>query len=363
MKIISNEGKILRAFSYKTETLSYLKQFINHPEHRAAIEDELVKRESDILKSWKLLDPSPYNLNKDTKDTVGIPFKNGVCRITKHGMTLVDYSSDDIGYFAETKSCNHHFKQFDVANRQQGQFEKFMIYSIVGREVTALTPLTAIETNDVQAFCSMIGYMLSNYKNPSESPAIILSDQGANNIQRKGGRGKTLVTKALQHIRPSNSRAGLEFDSGYRHIFGDLQVYQDIYVIDDVPVGFNYDALYTNISGDIKPEKKGEHIPIILFEYTPKFIITANNIVPYDKQATSTNRRFAEYQFTDFWNNDNRPVDHFGGNLFNDWTEKEWQLFHEFMMVCVTEFLTNGLQKIEYSKEADNFRSVFTNEE
>ena len=362
LKIIKNEGKLLKPFNYKTETLSYLKQHINHPDRRSDIENELVKKESDIMKSWKLLDPEPYNLNKDTKDTVYIPFKNGVCCITKDGCNMIDYSNSEIGYFAETNSCNHQFEKFDTNSRQQGQFEKFLLYAIVGRVVTDYTSLTAMEAEDVKAFYSMMGYMISNYKNPSQSVAIILSDHEANNIQRNGGRGKTLITKALQQLRAWNSRAGLEFDAGYRHIFGDLEVFQDIYVIDDVPVGFKYDALYTNISGDIKPERKGTHTSVIPFEDTPKFIITTNNIVPHDKQATSTNRRFAEYQLTDFWNNDNRPVDYFKGNFFDDWDELEWQLFHEFMVVCVTEFLENGLQKIAYSKEADNFRSAFTND-
>lgn len=139
-------------------------------------------------------------------------------------------------------------------------------------------------------------------------------------------------------------------------------MFHDIYVIDDVPVGFKYDALYTNISGDIKPERKGTHTTVIPFEYTPKFIITTNNIVPHDELATSTNRRFLEYKLTDFWNSNNRPADYFEGNFFNDWDEKEWQLFHELLVLCVMEYLSNGLQKIDYSKEGDNFRNVFMNE-
>lgn len=48
--------------------------------------------------------------------------------------------------------------------------------------------------------------------------------------------------------------------------------------------------------------------------------------------------------------------------FFETWDKKEWQLFHQFIVVCVQDFLQNGLQRIEYSKEEDNFRSFFSND-
>lgn len=49
-------------------------------------------------------------------------------------------------------------------------------------------------------------------------------------------------------------------------------------------------------------------------------------------------------------------------SCFEDWDDAEWQKFFEFMMMCVWEFLTNGLQEIKYDKQADNFRAYFSND-
>jgi hypothetical protein len=91
--IIKNENKILQPFNYRTDTISYLKNHIKHPDNRAEIENQLIAKENDILKSWKLLQGEPYNLNKDTKDAVFIPFKNGVAKITKNDIQIIDYKS------------------------------------------------------------------------------------------------------------------------------------------------------------------------------------------------------------------------------------------------------------------------------
>lgn len=357
--IIYNQNKIMKPFNHKSETIAFLKKHINHPKMRGEIENALIKGENSIMKSWKLLEPEPYNLQKDDSKTVFLPFKNGVCKITKDGAEMIDYSGDDIGYFAEAKCQEHHFNAFDIKNRTTGKYEKFFKYSIIGRDSGNYTQE---EKKKLKAFYSMNGYLISNYKDPSDSSAIILSDDDADNMARNGGRGKTLITKMLKCVRPSNARSGLEFDGGYRHVFGDLKKYEDIYIIDDAPKDFKYDDLYTNITGDIKPETKGTHSLTIPFEWTPKFLITTNYIVPFDKDAASTNRRFSEYKITNFWSENNRPIDYFGERLFDDWDEEEWRLFYEFVVVCVMEFLQNGLLRVEYSKEADNFRHVFQND-
>ncbi|GEM_PF-1584892 len=361
INIIKNESKILKPFNFKTDTTSFLKKHINHPQNKTEIENQLVAKENDILKSWKLLKGEPYNLNKDTKETVYIPFKNGVAKIKKIGIELIDYKSSEIGFFIGTKSQEHTFINFDPDNRGIGQFERFLISAIIGKDKD-VQELTQKETSDVRAFYSMIGYLISNYKNPAKNPAIILSDEGADDERRNGGRGKSLLAIALQTVRGYNKRGGTEFEPGYRHVFADLQKYHDVYIIDDVPANFNYDALYTQITGDITAERKGTQAVVIPFQDAPKFVITTNWAVRYDKEATSTNRRFIEYKFSDFWNTNNKPDDYFNSTFFYDWDATEWQLFYELLITCVMLYLSIGVEGIEYSKDADNFRAYFSND-
>lgn len=359
--IIKNENKILKPFNYRTDTTAYLRSQIKHDAQKREIENQLVAKENDILKSWKLLKGEPYNLNKDTKEAVFIPFKNGVAKITKNDIQIIDYKNSDIGFFIGTKSQEHTFKEFDPNERKAGQFEYFLTFAIIGEEKDP-KDFSRADRDSLRAFYSMVGYLISNYKNPAKTPAIILSDEGADDANRNGGRGKSLLTQALQTVRGANKRGGNEFDSGYRHVFADLEKYHDIYIIDDVPANFNYDALYTQITGDITAERKGTQAINIPFRDAPKFVITTNWAVRYDKDATSTNRRFIEYKFTDFWNNHNKPDEYFNSTFFYDWDAEEWQLFYEFLCVCVMLFLSNGVEGVNYQKDADNFRAYFSND-
>lgn len=360
ISIIKNSNKILKPFNYKTDTIAFLKKHINHPEKKAEIENELVNKRVIVENSWKLMDGQPYNLHKDTKNAIYIPFKNGVCKVTKEGTEMVDYKSKEIAFFIDNiESQKHYFEMTNMAKRGIGDFERFLIYAIVGRETD---DITQYEMNDIRAFYSMIGYLISNYKDPAESPAVILTDKDTDDEARRGGRGKTLLTDAIRTVRGNKIRGGTEFDTGYRHVFGDLEKHHDIYILDDVPARFNYDALYTNITGDITAEGKGTKAVTIPFKDAPKFVVSTNWVVKYDKDADSTNRRFVEYKFSYFWNNQHKPVSFFGHRFFDEWDEGEWQLFFEFIVACTTQYLTTGLQRISYSKDEDNYRIYFSND-
>jgi hypothetical protein len=208
----------------------------------------------------------------------------------------------------------------------------------------------------------MFGYLCHTYKNRSFNPAIILSDDGANDLGRNGGRGKTILVNALAHVQPSILKGGNEFNPNYIHNFADLKSDKRFYFIDDVPANFNYNALYTNIVGGISCQRKGTEAIEIPFEKAPKFIITTNWAVQYDEKDTSTNRRFYEYKFTDFFNLTNTPIDIFGHNFFNEWDALEWDRFYNFVYTCVSMYLVDGLHRITYNKTEDNYRAKFNND-
>ena len=357
--IIHNSRKILKPFNYRSNTISYLKKHIKHPERRVEIENMLVSQRNVIESSWKLFDGESYNLHKDTHHAIYIPFKNGVCRVSKDDNQMIDYSSDEIGFFIGTESQKHNFDIDGLKNRGIGDFERFLIYAIIGRETNELTEQ---EMKKATSLNSMIGYLICNYKNPAFSPAIILSDEDADDVARKGGRGKSLITEAIRKIRGVLFRDGAKFETGYRHVYADLELFHDLYILDDVLPGFNFNALYTDITGDIRAEKKGTHPITIRFEDAPKFVVTTNFAVRHDENADSTNRRFIEMKLSYFWNIDNTPEKFFGRRFFEDWDHQEWQLFYEYLVACAKQFLTTGLIPIEYEKNNDNYNAYFSNE-
>ena len=358
--IFKDTNNVIEPYNHKSDILSFLKENINENK-TDEIENRLVK---DIFKvipgSYLLLTPKPLIYYTDDKKSFGLSFNNGFAKYSnkKNEVVMILYS-DVNGFFAPHFTQNHKFIFEDT--HEVSVFEQFLTMACTGKDPRC-ADLTIKDKTTLINFCSMIGYLCQTYKNPSFCPAIILSDEGADNEKRKGGRGKTILTQAIMYVQNGILKGGKEFDSNYRHNFDDLHKSHKVYVIDDVPACFNYNDLYTNISGDISCGRKGISSEIIPFQETPKFIITTNWAVRYDHEAQSTNRRFYEYKFTNFFNQDLKPEDIFKHTFFDDWDKDEWNRFYNFIFYCVGLYLQYGMERIEYDKNEDNFMAYFNND-
>jgi hypothetical protein len=157
-------------------------------------------------------------------------------------------------------------------------------------------------------------------------------------------------------------KGGLEFDASYTHVFADLERKHKVYIIDDVPASFKYDDLYTNILGGINCQYKGRKAELIEFKDSPKFIITSNWVVRYDSKNASTNARFLEYKFSNYYNQFHTPKDDLECTFFEDWDSQEWNRFYSFVFRSVKLFLSQGIKQIPYDKEKDNYIAAFGND-
>ena len=352
------DNGIMNPVNIKSDTVSFLTNKLKGHPRESILVNELHKARASVNTVWNLLEGVPYDLQMDTKESTYIPFKNGVAKITKDNFQIEMVKYDDLKLFLPTESMKHEIKPFDVNNRERGNFEKFIRYAITGHDKNELSEK---EGNDVTAFYSAIGYLLSSHKDLAQNKAIIWSDAGADDVNRNGRRGKTLIMLALRRFKPTIMKGGSEFDPNYRHVFADIENYHRIYLLDDVARNFNYHALYTNITGGISAERKGTKAIEIPYSQSPKFMISTNWIVPKNNDEASTIARFAEYQFSNFFNANHTPLQYFGETFFQDWNEKEYQLFHEFILTCIMIFLNDGLIEIKYSKESDNYFAYFSN--
>ncbi|MGO3183159.1 MAG: hypothetical protein ACTIJ9_10035 [Aequorivita sp.] len=359
LTILKNENRIVTPINHKTDLVPFLKENINEFDS-APLEDRIARDATGtIQQSLQLLTPIPLQYHRDTKARCDIPFKNGIARITADGTELIPY--DDINGFFSKHSTQEHEISFCDANEKPSDFYQFLMMAVTNKDIQK-EDLTNEDIRSVSAFCTMFGYLITNYKNPAFNPAIILSDEGADGESRNGGRGKSLLQMALSHFRPSIQKGGNAYDPTYTHVHADLKKEHDLYLLDDVPSNFNYNALYTHITGSIDAQRKGVTAETISFEDAPKFVISTNWAVRYEAEATSTNRRFKEYKFSDFWNINNTPDAYFKKSFFTDWDQDEWNAFYNFGFFCVQSFLNNGLLSIEYDKRMDNFRAYFYND-
>ncbi|GGE25579.1 hypothetical protein [Psychroflexus planctonicus] len=358
--IFKDSNNVVKPFNHKTDTVSFLKSKVNecNPE---PIENKIAKdNNKDIKDSFCLLDAVPLTYYRDNANSFGIPFKNGFVFYKKDSekLEVIPYKKVN-GFFPEHPTQKREFKY--IEEPQISIFERFLTLVSVGKD-----PIKEALTEDEQKtqfqFFRMFGYLLHTYKDPSFSPSIILSDFGADDNSRNGRRGKSLLAEAIKQVQRLNEKRGNEFDGGYRHRFADLTEADKVYLIDDVMANFNYNDLYTNIVGSISVEPKGKKARTIDFKQTPKFLITTNWAVRYDANASSTNARFMEFKFVDYFNIKHKPVDYFKHRFFEDWNAKQWNEFYNFCFSCVASFIEFGLDAPKYDKDVDNYRAYFYND-
>lgn len=355
--IFKDTNNVVKAFNYKTDTPPYLSSNINEFD-TTDVENKIAKdNHNTIYGGFLLLNPKPLKYYADTKDTFGLPFKNGFFLYYKvdnkvHRMPYKEVN----GFFAPHPTQERDFKFKE--NTETSVFAQFLVMASTGKDILK-DELTEQDEVTISLFFRMFGYLIHTYKDPAFTPAIILSDEGADDQSRKGGRGKTLIIKAIEQVQNTKIKGGDEFDGSYRHKFADLEKAHKVYVIDDAVAGFKYDDLYTNLVNGISCERKGKTAQTIPFKEAPKFVITTNWAVRYDAEATSTHRRFMEFKLTDFFNLKNTPLMVFGHRLFDDWDSEEWNRFYNFAYTCVGLYLEYGLDAPKYNKDEDNFRAYF----
>jgi hypothetical protein len=347
IQLLKNTNKVVDLFNYKTELVMYLISFINEREvFICGIKNMLaLKQKSILLPALSLIPSKKMKYYKDKHNTFGLAFKNGLFELTKSEKTPIQKEYKSVkGLFIKHPIQEHKFEYTE----EVGMFEIFLKNSS--------------GSVDFKAFKTMFGYMNHKFKNPASSPAIIISDVDADGITRKGGKGKSLLQKSLTYTNTFIEKGAGEFNPTYTHVFGDLSLGTSIYIIDDVLASFNYESLYTNITGAINCEIKGKKAVSIPYEDTPKFILSTNWLIPRKNDNYSTDRRFSEYKFSTHYNEKNTPLNEFGKLFFVDWDEVEWNKFYSFVFRCVREYFEFGLIKPTYNKTLDNYKIRFNND-
>lgn len=358
IQLLRDTNNVIDYFNHKTNIVSFLESNINENSINYELVRETIAKEcfNTIYQSFTLIPPKELVYYSDAKTNFGLPFKNGFYYFdTSTAGEIKNKEYKDVsGFFTPHKIQSREFQYTD----EVGMFEQFLIRASLGKKEAE----TDSEKTILNNFKAMFGYLCHTYKDRTNAPCIILTDEDANDENRNGGRGKTILGLAVKEVQPQLLKGGKEFKSDYGFLFDDLDKKYNSYFIDDVPAGFKYDDLYTNILGDINCHRKGIKADTIEFENTPKFLITTNWVVRYDENNASTNRRFLEYKFTDYYNLSHTPKEEFKCTFFQEWSANEWNRFYSFVFRCVKQFLKDSLAQIEYDKTKDNYKAYFNSE-
>ena len=350
IKVYNNDGGILKEFNYRSDTLDYLSKQLTD----TSLINKLHSSRSAVVAVWQLVPGTSYDLQLDNRHEIFLPFRGKVLKVTADGMTFVDYES--LAMFMPVKSMGYDFDYTD----EIGVFEKFLKYGITGSDDPSTW--TDEDRNNILAFMTSIGYLLSSYRDPSLNKAIIYSDFGADGESRNGRRGKSLILVAIALLRKTMLKPDDAFRVDYQFKFSDLDETYKVYVLDDVPKNFNFYSLFTQITGGISCERKGKPATEIEPTKTPKWGITSNFVVPFQNDEESVMARYAEYQVKPFWSSTNTPRDYFKSNFFSEeWDSLEWDKFYSFMARCAQSFLKRGLIEISIDKKESRYLAYIGN--
>jgi hypothetical protein len=353
--LLKNSNNVIDYFNHKTNMVSFLEDEANEL-NNDELRNVIARDNFNVLsQSYALIPPTELIYYKDTKTSFGLPFKNGFFYfddVDKLEIKRKEYSEVN-GFFAPHNTQKKDFNYTD----EIGDYEKFIQRISTG--VKEFDFNDAEQKKIVNAFYSMIGYLCHNHKSMTDAYTIILTDEGANEESRKGGRGKSIIGLGVKEVTKTKIKGGDEFNGAYDFKFDDLDKSYNLFFIDDAPAKFNYNDLYTNTTGSINAHKKGKQAVDIDFYDAPKFFVSSNFIFRNNKDDDSTNRRFKEFKFKPYYNINHKPIDEFKNKFFEDWDLIEWNKFYSFIFRCVNYYLKNGLEEIEYDKTEDNFNAYF----
>lgn len=193
-----------------------------------------------------------------------------------------------------------------------------------------------------------LGYLLHRFKDPSRPWAVFAMDNKiSEDGESHGGSGKSIAYKAVRYFMKSVSLEGRNPKlTENPHIYENVNSHTDYVLVDDANKYLKFDFFYSQLTGEMTVNPKHGKQYEIPFEEVPKLAITSNFALRDD--SPSTYRRLLFTVFSDYYHEDRdgeygfswSPRDEFGKNLFQDFTEEEWNLFINTMAYCLQVYLS-----------------------
>lgn len=275
-----------------------------------------------------IVNTADFEIETDTEDTGIIYYQNKVVKVFKDSFDLIDYN-DLSGFVWKNRVVN---RDIEIKEESEGEFKTF-IWKISGEDKDRYYTIK-----------SVLGYLMHSYKDRSKTRAIILNDEMISDIPN-GGSGKGILNVAISHIKKLGEVNGKSYKHDNQFRFQKVPFDSQVVHFDDVNKSFDFENLFSLITGDFEIEKKGKDPFVLKFENSPKITISTNYTIKGN--GGSFNRRVFELELSSYFNENHSPRDEFGHDLFTNWSSSEWLKFDNYMLRCLQYFLNNGLVPYE----------------
>jgi succinate dehydrogenase flavin-adding protein (antitoxin of CptAB toxin-antitoxin module) len=267
---------------------------------------------------------------EDTKDSSYLYYKNCAVKVTKDGITPIDYL-DLGGYVWKDQVIDRNYTSCEVGD--SCDFKTF------------ISNINGSDANRVKSMESTLGFLMHGFKNLSFCPAVILNDEVISD-NPEGGTGKGLVMNALSKMKKlvviDGKSFAFERTFAYQLVSADTQ----ILCFDDVKKHFDFERLFSVVTEGLTLEKKNKDAIKIPFSKSPKIAITTNYAIK--GAGNSFERRKWELELHQYYNKNFTPYHEFGKHLFGDWSDDDWCRFDNYMIGCLKGYLETGLVKSKF---------------
>ncbi|MEI7523893.1 MAG: primase-helicase family protein [Mariniphaga sp.] len=258
------------------------------------------------------------SINSDDKDSGYIYFSNCFVKCTSEGYEAYEYNKLP-GYVFHNQIKNRKFKKASP----EGMFKEF-VFNISGKN-----------NQRFNALKTMIGYLLHSFYE-TKMKAVNLTDSMISE-NAEGRTGKTLLGRAISHIKNVCEISGKDFDPSNKHKYQTAKIDSQIIFLNDLKKKFDFESLFNDISDAISIERKNMQ-PITI---QAKMLIAANDT--FRVEGASAQDRVIEFELANHYNVSFSPENEFGVWFFRDWDSNEWSKFDNFMMSCLSLYLKNGV--------------------
>jgi hypothetical protein len=271
------------------------------------------------------LDTKELTMIRDTDKKSFLFFKNKVVEVTIDSISFIDYIN--VGGFVWQKNIIPY--DFEI-NNDISDFETF------------INNISDKDENRKKILECSIGYLLSTFKKQDEGLAIVLYDETLND-NPSGRTGKTIISKALGKMRKLVTMNGKEFDNKGNFPYDIVNLDDNIICFDDMERTFKLETLFSIMTGNLTLKKKFQQPIEIPFVRSPKILFTSNYIL--SGVGDSHDDRKIEIELFRHYSKSNKPFNEFGKMFFDDWNDKEWNAFFNYMIKNIQLYFKNGLLK------------------
>jgi len=267
---------------------------------------------------------------EDSKEKAYLFFKNACVEISENEVECKAYDKVE-GYIWKNQLLSRDFehKKYDFLN---------IDYTKESKNYPFPAFIWFVSKEDKERFiqlASIIGYTLHSYQH-AKRKAICFTDSSLESTNN-GRTGKTLLAKAIGKIKAYTEISGKDFRADNKHKYQTCNLDTQIIHINDLVKNFIFEILYNDITEGVSVEKKNQ----TPFTIRPKIILSTNHAI--NTQGNSSIDRIVEYEFSDFFSPKRTPQNFFGKLFFEEWNEKEWNVFDNFMIWCIQIYLKNGI--------------------